>query len=95
MKARAQRAHAQGISEADLPPVPRAVLEPPALPAPELHLKDAHPGRAARARGKTLGRANRHAKASKSHKVSKGTQSSKPTKRVAKAPRKSNKKGKG
>ena len=40
MKARSQRAQAQGIDEADLPPVPRAILEPPALPPPETHAKD-------------------------------------------------------
>jgi len=29
MKARADRAQAQGISEGDLPPVPRGIVEPP------------------------------------------------------------------
>ena len=55
MKARAQRSQAQGIAEADLPPVPRAVMEPPPLPPPEIHAKDApHPkvAKAARRRGK-------------------------------------------
>ena len=32
MKARLLRAEAQGIEEADLPPVPRGVMEPPPLP---------------------------------------------------------------
>jgi len=38
MKARAQRAQSGG--EQDLPPVPRTVMEPPPLPAPEVHVKD-------------------------------------------------------
>jgi hypothetical protein len=40
MKARVARAEAQGIEEADLPPVPRGVTEPPPLPPPEIHAKD-------------------------------------------------------
>jgi len=40
MKARQERAQAQGIDENDLPPVPRGVTEPPPLPPPETHLKD-------------------------------------------------------
>jgi hypothetical protein len=40
MKARQQRALAQGIDENDLPPVPRGVTDPPPLPPPETHLKD-------------------------------------------------------
>lgn len=40
MKARSQRAAAQGIQEEDLPPVPRSVMEPPPLPPPEIHAKD-------------------------------------------------------
>ena len=44
MKARQQRSQAQGIAEADLPPVPKGVTEPPALPPPEVHVKDSpHP----------------------------------------------------
>jgi hypothetical protein len=44
MKARQQRSQAQGIEEGDLPPVPRAILEPPPLLPPEIHAKDApHP----------------------------------------------------
>jgi hypothetical protein len=64
MKARAQRAQAQGINEADLPPVPRSVLEPPPLPAPELHLKDSRQGRSGKAHA-------RGAKGAKGGKVAK------------------------
>ena len=63
MKARAQRAQSQGISEGDLPPVPRAITEPPPLPAPETNYKDTHKGRAARAKrgkGKHHGKARGH-----------------------------------
>jgi len=57
MKTRAQRASAQGISEGDLPPVPRGIVEPPPLPPPEAHVKDTRKarrakGRAARKRGR-------------------------------------------
>lgn len=45
LRARAQRASAQGISEGDLPPVPRGIVEPPPLPPPEAHLKDSRKGR--------------------------------------------------
>ena len=48
MRARSQRAQAQGIDEADLPPVPRAVMEPPPLPPPEIHAKDSPQARAAK-----------------------------------------------
>jgi hypothetical protein len=51
MRARAQRATAQGISEGDLPPVPRGVVEPPPLPPPEAHVKDSRKGQ--KAKGKT------------------------------------------
>ncbi|HEY3401141.1 MAG TPA: hypothetical protein VGK03_10980 [Geothrix sp.] len=50
MRARAQRAAAQGISEGDLPPVPRGIIEPPPLPPPEAHVKDTRKAR--RAKGK-------------------------------------------
>jgi hypothetical protein len=50
LRARAQRASAQGISEGDLPPVPRGIVEPPPLPAPEAHVKDSRKAR--RAKGK-------------------------------------------
>ena len=45
--ARSQRAAAQGISEGDLPPVPKGIVEPPPLPPPEIHPKDARGGRRA------------------------------------------------
>jgi hypothetical protein len=50
LKARAQRAAAQGVSDGDLPPVPRGIVEPPPLPPPEAHVKDTR--RARRAKGK-------------------------------------------
>ncbi|WP_243323011.1 hypothetical protein [Geothrix sp. SG200] len=50
MKIRAERASAQGISEGDLPPVPRGIVEPPPLPPPEAHVKDTRKGR--RVKGK-------------------------------------------
>lgn len=50
MRARAQRASAQGISEGDLPPVPRGIVEPPPLPPPEAHVKDTRKARKAKAR---------------------------------------------
>ena len=50
LRARAQRASAQGISEGDLPPVPRGIVEPPPLPPPEAHVKDTRKAR--RAKGK-------------------------------------------
>jgi hypothetical protein len=40
-EARSQRALSLGISEGDLPPVPRGIAEPPPLPPPEIHPKDA------------------------------------------------------
>jgi len=46
MKIRAQRAQAGG--DQDLPPVPRAVLEPPPLPPPEVHIKDTRGYRASK-----------------------------------------------
>jgi len=46
MKVRAQRAQVGG--DQDLPPVPRVVLEPPPLPAPEVHIKDTRGYRARR-----------------------------------------------
>ena len=45
MKIRDQRA---STGEGDLPPVPRAILEPPPLPAPETHVKDTRGWRASR-----------------------------------------------
>jgi hypothetical protein len=48
MAARAQRS-AAGHSDADLPPVPRTIMEPPPLPPPELHPRDMKGSRASRA----------------------------------------------
>ena len=45
VEARALRAKAQGISDADLPPVPKGIVEPPPLPPPEIHPRDARGGR--------------------------------------------------
>lgn len=56
LRARAQRAAAQGIAEGDLPPVPRGVVEPPPLPPPEAHVKDTRRSRKARARSKRRGK---------------------------------------
>lgn len=54
MKARAQRAAAG--TDQDLPPVPRTVMEPPPLPAPELHVKDTRGYKAKRGKkGKSKG----------------------------------------
>jgi hypothetical protein len=52
LRARAQRAAAQGVSEGDLPPVPRGIVEPPPLPPPEAHVKDTRKGRKAKAKAK-------------------------------------------
>ena len=54
LRARAQRASAQGIAEGDLPPVPRGIVEPPPLPPPEAHVKDTRKGRRAAAKGKAV-----------------------------------------
>ena len=52
MRARARRASAQGISEGDLPPVPRGIIEPPPLPPPEAHVKDTRKWKKGKAKGK-------------------------------------------
>jgi hypothetical protein len=69
-KARAERAQAQGIGEGDLPPLPKGVVEPPPLPAPETHVKDTRGGSASRVvktrRGKALARKNSKSKSSAS-----------------------------
>jgi len=64
MKARLQRSQAQGIDEADLPPVPRSVMLPPPLPPPEIHAKDSPQPRVAKARrrGAKAGRTGRRTK---------------------------------
>jgi hypothetical protein len=61
LKARTQRAMALGISDGDLPPVPRTIAEPPPLPAPETNYKDTRKGRYARA--------GRSARSRKGHRV--------------------------
>lgn len=74
LQARYQRASAQGISEDDLPPVPKSIVEPPPLPPPELHPRDQKGSRAARAARKG-GKAGRASKAinTKKHKASRKT----------------------
>jgi hypothetical protein len=52
LRARAQRASAQGIAEGDLPPVPRGIVEPPPLPPPEAHVKDSRRGRKVNAKAR-------------------------------------------
>ncbi len=60
LKARTERAQAQGISEADLPQVPRGVTDPPPLPPPEVHRRDSRGAGAARtARAKTRAKSGR------------------------------------
>jgi hypothetical protein len=50
LRARAQRASAQGLADGDLPPVPRGIVEPPPLPPPEAHVKDSRKARKAKGR---------------------------------------------
>jgi hypothetical protein len=52
LRARAQRATAQGISEGDLPAVPRGIIEPPPLPPPEAHVKDTRKAQKGKAKGR-------------------------------------------
>ncbi|HZU53761.1 MAG TPA: hypothetical protein VFF77_07680, partial [Holophagaceae bacterium] len=59
VKARANRALAQGIDERDLPPVPRSLVEPPPLPPPETHPKDMPGYRAKHRRGRHHGKARK------------------------------------
>jgi hypothetical protein len=97
MKARAQRSQAQGIDEGDLQPVPRAILEPPPLPPPEIHAKDLpHPKVATRVRrraGKGAG-APRAARSAHAGRAAKGAARSaapaprRPVGKVAHKPRK-------
>lgn len=68
-EARGQRAAALGISEGDLPPVPKGIIEPPPLPPPEIHPKDARGG--ARRAAKKAGRKRGPAKAAKGAKAAK------------------------
>jgi hypothetical protein len=62
-KARMLRAQAQGINESDLPPVPKGVTEPPPLPPPEIHAKDAKGGgRPSKVAGRKAGRKGKEAR---------------------------------
>lgn len=80
---RAERAAAQGIPEADLPPVPRTITDPPPLPPPELHRRDARGGRTAKV-ARSSRRAGKSTRAGARTAKAKGT-----VKRAAKsAPRK-------
>ena len=72
MKARSERARSQGLKEADLPAVPRAVLEPPPLPPPETNHKDTRAGRLAM----THHKGKHGAKGSKRHPVAEASHAS-------------------
>jgi hypothetical protein len=76
LRARAQRASAQGISEGDLPPVPRGIVEPPPLPPPEAHVKDNRKARKAKGKAKKGKTGTRKAKTAQSSPKA-------PTKRMA------------
>jgi hypothetical protein len=52
LRARAQRASAQGLADGDLPPVPRGIIEPPPLPPPEAHVKDSRKASRAKVKGR-------------------------------------------
>lgn len=67
LKVRTQRAQALGISDGDLPPVPRAISEPPPLPAPETNYKDTRKGKAARRGRSTHAKKGRRSTKSKVH----------------------------
>lgn len=83
IKARGEKALSQGVSDTDLPPVPRAIAEPPPLPPPETHIKDTRgyrPSKASRAsarKGKKGHAAKAGSKASKSSKRAKSGSKSK------------------
>jgi hypothetical protein len=64
LKARTERAQAQGVGEGDLPPVPRGIVEPPPLPPAETHLKDTRGAKAAKNR-----RVSRTSKSAKTKKL--------------------------
>lgn len=72
MKIRNERASS---GEGDLPPVPRGVLEPPPLPAPETHVKDTRGWRASRSARKAR------------HRIVKGTKRRSLTSRIKKVPK--------
>ena len=67
MKVRAERAAAQGISERDLPPVPKGIVEPPPLPPSETHPKDTPGYRSRRAHRGRKGRRGRGSKGGAHH----------------------------
>jgi hypothetical protein len=73
LKARAERAKAQGLADGDLPPVPRGIVEPPPLPPPETHLKDTRgAGRVAKARKHTGSKKSDKSNAKTSKRPAKG-----------------------
>lgn len=78
VNARAQRAAAQGISEGDLPAVPRTIAEPPPLPAPETNYEDTRKGRASRAKHGRRGRRGKSHKKSATKPASKKSSTKKP-----------------
>jgi hypothetical protein len=86
MKARLQRAQAQGIEENDLPPVPRGVTEPPPLPPPETHLKDSPHYHAPKPSKRHVGksRAGRRAKGAAPARPARPAPHAKPQGKVAK-----------
>ena len=93
MKARTQRAQLQGINEADLPPVPRSVTEPPPLPPPETHVKDTRGGRMAKTHVKArhsgkAGKASKRAELAEDRPVKTSKHARKSPKRAPKARKK-------
>ncbi len=58
VKVQEQRAQA-GSTDADLPPVPRGIIEPPPLPPPEINMKDLGGGRSSRKASAAKRRASR------------------------------------
>lgn len=72
LHARAQRASAQGISDGDLPPVPRGIVEPPPLPPPEAHVKDSRKARKAKGKVKKKKSGTHRTKGSSSKAPAKG-----------------------
>lgn len=77
LRARAERAAAQGIPERELPPVTQGLVDPPPLPPPETHVRDL--------RRATKGRVQRSARTVKRGK----TQAVTTSKRRAPKPRRS------
>ncbi len=96
LKARSERAQAQGLVEGDLPPVPRGIVEPPPLPPPETHLKDTRGVKAAKSRrASRTSKSAKSGKSAKSAKSAKAPKASKAKKNPAKGGRKSSRKVKG